>query len=209
MTPQQIQRFFLTLAAEWPHAARVILTGAAAGSLLGRVRPSVDVDFAVRLSRRTPKAWSAFEVAVARTTAITGVHTNYAEDIDRWGVISLLDYARHTRPYRAFGKLEVLLLDPAYWSIGKLSRYLDPDVRDLVAVLHRQRVPVDRLIRLWAAALRKSPRSLASTQFVQQVEHFLRVHGRTIWGRTFDAEAAVRRFASACRPKVAGSREVV
>lgn len=200
MTSQQIQRFFRTLAKEWPHAARMILTGAAAGSLLGRVRPSVDVDFAVRLSRRTLAAWKDFEAAVARTTGLTGIHTNYAEDIDRWGSISLLDYTRHTRPYRTFGKLDVRLLDPAYWSIGKLSRYLDPDVRDLVAVLRRQRVPVDRLIRLWAIALRKSPRSLASTQFYQQAEHFLRAHGRAIWGRTFDAEDAVRRFALACQP---------
>lgn len=199
MTPQQIQRFFRTLAQAWPSAARIILTGAAAGSLLGRVRPSVDVDFAVRLPRRTPEAWRDFEAAVARTTQLTGIHTNYAEDIDRWGSISLLNYARHTRPYRTFGKLEVRLLDPAYWSIGKLSRYLDPDVRDLVAVLRRQRIPVDRLIRLWAQALRKRPRSLATTQFCRQAEHFLRAHGRVIWGHTFDAVDAVRRFALQCR----------
>ncbi|MDP3722751.1 MAG: hypothetical protein Q8R91_04550 [Candidatus Omnitrophota bacterium] len=194
MNPRQIHTFFRVLARELNQPARVILTGAAAGSIWGSARPSLDIDFAITLRRNSAEQWEAVERAVARTIRLTGIPANYAEDIDRWGPISLLDYRRHTRLYRRIGTLEVRLLDPAYWSIGKISRYLDPDVQDVLGALRRQRVPASRVIRVWARALRASPRSAALTQFRWQAEHFLRSHGRTIWGRRFDAEVAIRQF---------------
>ncbi len=194
MTRAQIDRFFRVLAVQLGQKAVVLVTGAAAAAIWGRVRPSVDIDFAVRMTRRGENAWEAFEQAVARTVGLTGVQANYAEDLDHWGLITLLDYRRHTRSYRRFGALEVRLLDPTYWSIGKMTRYLDPDVRDMVQVFKRQRVPADRLVRLWGRALRRSPRSIVLSQFRRQVEHFLRTHGHAIWGRKFDAERALRRF---------------
>jgi len=197
MSPQQINRFFHVLGRELDRSARVILTGAAAGSLMGRVRPSLDVDFAITPQGRAPNRWERVEAAVERATRLTGIPVNYAADIDRWSSISLLDYARHTIPWRRYGKLRVRLLDPAYWSIGKLSRYLDPDVADVLAVLKRQRIPVDRLIRIWGRALRASSPSAAGAQFRRQVEHFLRTYGPTLWGRRSDAELAVERFRQA------------
>lgn len=194
MNPRQIHTFFRVLARELNQPARVVLTGAAAGSIWGSVRPSLDIDFEITLRHHRATQWEAVERAVARTIRLTGIPANYAEDIDRWGQISLLDYRRHTRPYRRLGKLEVRLLDPAYWSIGKISRYLDPDVQDVIGALRRQRVPAARVIRVWAGALRASPRSAALAQFRRQAEHFLRSYGRTIWGKPFDADDAVRRF---------------
>lgn len=193
MTRQQIERFFRVLAREFDAPVAILLTGAAAGALWGPARPSLDVDFGVQL-RGGARRWALFEAAVERTVRLTGIQANYTQDLDRWGAITLLDYRRHTRLYRRFGALTVRLLDPAYWAIGKLTRYLDPDVRDLVSVLKAQRVPVDRLARLLGRALRHSPRSVAVTQFRRQTEHFLRTYGRAIWGRRFDAEAAVRLF---------------
>ncbi len=172
----------------------MILTGAAAGSLWGHIRPSQDIDFGVRLARATPKGWRDFQAAVDRAAQRTGLQVNYAQDIDRWSAITLLDYRRHTAPYRRFGALEVRLLEPAYWSIGKMGRYFDLDVQDLIAVLKRQKVPPGALARLWARALLASPVSPALFQFRTQVEHFLRTYGRTVWGRTFNAEAAIARF---------------
>ena len=194
MNPRQIDRFFHVLAQELPQPARVIVTGAAAGSLWGCVRPSLDIDFAIQLVRRGRKDWSQVDAAVDRAVTLTGISANYAEDIDRWGLISLLDYRRRTTLYRKFSSLEVRLLDPAYWSIGKITRYLDPDVQDLVAVLTRRRVPVARLIRVWARALRASPPSTAQSHFRRQAEHFLRTYGRTIWGKRFDSDQAIRQF---------------
>lgn len=194
MDPRAIDRFFRTLAEEFGRRATVIVTGAAAGSLWGHVRPSRDIDFGVELLSRNPPAWDAFQTAVDRTSQQTGIQANYAEDIDRWSSISLLDWRRHTVRYRRFGKLEVRLLDPVYWAIGKLARYFELDVDDLVAVLRRRRVPADATVRVWGRALRASPRSTAVLHFCNQVEHFLRAYGRTMWGHRFDPEAAVRAF---------------
>jgi len=196
MDKRQIDRFFRILARELRAPAQIILTGAAAGSLWGHVRPSLAVDFSITLARPGRLQWAALEEAVERTVALTGIRANYAEDIDRWGPISLLDWRRHGAPYRTFGTLRVRLLHPAYWTIGKLSRYLDSDVQDLVAVLRRQRLDPHRLIRLWARALRASPRSVACTHFRRQAEHFLHAYGRRIWGRRFDPDQAVRHFSN-------------
>ena len=194
MTRTQIDRFFRVLAEQRGEKTVVLLTGAAAAAIWGHVRPSVDIDFAVRVRKRGRSVWEKLEDAIGRTVRLTGIQANYAEDIDRWGSITLLDYRRHTRPYRRFGPLEVRLLDPAYWSIGKMTRYLDPDVRDMIQVFKRQRVPARRLTRLWGKALKRSPRSLALSQFRRQVEHFVRSYGRTIWGRKFAPEQALRYF---------------
>ena len=194
MTPRQIDQFFRALGRQLEVPARAILTGAAAGSLWGHVRPSLDVDFAIRPAGRGRGAWQHIEQAVERASRLTGIRAHYAEDIDRWSAVSFLDYRRHTTPYRRYGLLDVRLLDPAYWSIGKMTRYLDLDVRDLVHVLSRQRVPPCRLVALWARAIRHSPRSPALGQCRRQIEHFLRTFGHAIWGQTFDAERAIRLF---------------
>lgn len=197
MNRRQIDTFFRVLAEQLHEKATILLTGAAAGAIWGHVRPSVDVDFAVHLRTREKKSWEKIEAAIQRTVRLTGIQANYAEDIDRWGLITLLDYNRRTRPYRRFGLLQVRLLDPAYWSIGKMTRYLDPDVRDMVQVFKRQKVPAQRLVRLWGRALKKSPRSAALFQFRRQVEDFLRSYGPAIWGKKFDAGKTIRRFHSA------------
>ena len=194
MTPPEIERFFKVFAKEIDLPVRVILTGAAAGALLGHVRPSMDIDFCIEPRRRGSTAWMKIEEGVDRTVKLTGIPANYAQDIDRWGQISLLDYRRHTLRYRSFGKVEVRLLDPRYWSIGKLSRYLDPDVQDLVAVLSDRGVSMERLVKVWGEALKRSPPSLARFQFREHAEHFLRTYGRRIWGRGFDPSKAVLRF---------------
>ena len=199
MSPRQIDRFLRTLAREYEGPATMILTGAAAGALWGHIRPSLGIDFAIQPTGRRADRWTRLEAAIDRTVRRTGIAVNYAEDIDRWSSISLLDYRRHTRFYRRFGTLEVRLLDPAYWSIGKLGRYLEPDIRDMVAVFRRQRVAPTRVLSVWGRALRRSPRSLAVTQAVRQAEHFLRTYGTTIWGKRFNAEQAIARLHRAAR----------
>jgi hypothetical protein len=197
MTARTIDKFFRTLSRQLQQPVQVIVTGAAAGALMGRVRPSVDIDFAISLIRAGGGTWVALEAAIQETVKRTGIQANYAADIDRWGQITLMDYRRRTLPYRTFGKLEVRILEPAYWAIGKLSRYLDPDVQDLIAVFKRQRPVPARLVSVWGAALKASVRSTAQGHFRRQVEHFLRTYGRRIWGAEFDVEATVRRFQKA------------
>ena len=194
MNPRQIERFFQILSRELDAEARAILTGAAAGALWGRVRPSADVDFALEFKRTGPRLWEKVESAVKRTMKLTGLQANYAPDIDRWGLISLLDYKKHTRLYRRFGRLQVDLLEPGYWSIGKMTRYLEPDVRDMTDVFRRRRVRWQTLVKLWGRSLRKSPPSLVQGQFRRQVEDYLRHHGKKVWGNSFKAETAIEHF---------------
>ena len=198
MTRAQIDRFFRTLARELGRPARVIVTGAAAGSLWGMVRPSADIDFEIRFVSG-PANGPALEAAMERTERLTGIAAHYAEDMDRFGAITLLDYRQHTRPFKKYAGLDVRLLDPAYWAIGKLTRYLDLDVDDLVVVLKAQRPPPARLINVWAKALARSPRSTACTQFCRHVEHFLKTYADTIWGKGFDGSELAERFLSRAR----------
>lgn len=206
MTERQIVRFFEMLADELPARVRIIVTGAAAAALWGAARPSLDIDFSVEWMPGSRREWAELERAIEAASKRAGIQTNFAADIDRWGQISLLDYRRHTQAYRVFGRLDVRLLDPAYWSIGKLTRYLEPDIRDLVAVLTRQQVPAGRAIRLWGTALRASPPSTASGLFRRQAEHFLATHGSSIWGTRFDAAAAVAQFRRLAGDPSGGSR---
>jgi hypothetical protein len=200
MTRRQIERFLAVLATQLDEAgaapARVFMTGAAAAALWGRVRPSLDIDFGLELrgKARGPGSWARVEAAVNRTTRLTGIPASAAEDIDRWGMITLLDYQRTSRPYRRWGKLEVRLLHPANWAIGKLTRYLDPDIRDVVEVFRRQEVTAAVAADRWGRALRASPSSTAQFQFRGNVETFFRRHGRATWGAGFDAPRAIRQF---------------
>lgn len=194
MTPKRIERFLATLAAELGVPARAYVTGAAAAALWGRVRPSVDVNLGLELRPGTRASWDLVQAAVDRTVRLTGIPASVAEDIDRWGMITLLDYRRSSRRYGRWGHLEVRLLDPVNWAIGKLTRYLDPDVRDVVEVFRRKRVSATRAAAIWGRALRASPSSTTQHQFRRNVPAFFGGQGRRIWGARFDAAGAIRRF---------------
>lgn len=194
MNRKEIERFFKGIAMDFRGEATVFLTGAAAGSVMGGVRPSLDVDFGIQLKSRDPKVWNQLVSAIEKNKTLTGLGTNYDEDIDRWGMITLLDYKKHTKAFKRFGSLAVRVLEPAYWSIGKMTRYLDPDVQDMVAVFKAQKTPAVKLAKLWGKALKASPRSEALSTFRKQVEHFLRAYGPGIWGKKFEASKAIAEF---------------
>ena len=198
MNRQGVLRFFRELAKHFRHPCRVILTGAGAGVLYGRVRATLDLDFALKFKTKIPKKkeklWKEFEEAAEKTRAVTGIAVQYAEDIDRWSSITFLDYEKHTRPFQKFGALEVRLMEPGYWAIGKLARYLDPDIRDLIVVLQRTHTSWRGLTRLLGRALWKSPKSTASFLFRRQVEDFLTTYGKQIWGSSYSSKDALRAF---------------
>jgi hypothetical protein len=198
MTRRPIEHFLAILAKELGRPAKLYLTGAAAAALWGRVRPSIDIDFGIEAPVRGGRNVSV-EEAVDRTTRLSGIAASFAEDIDRWGMITLLDYRRSSRVYARFGALEVRLLHPVNWAIGKLTRFLEPDVRDVIEVFRRQAVDSKLAARTWGRALRASPASTAQALFRSQVEYLFRHHGRRIWGPKFDADDAVKRFGRAAR----------
>ena len=201
MDKKQIDRFFRAFNQniKIPVAdgkIKIILTGAAAGTILGGNRPSIDIDFEISCDK---EIFKDAENAVRRASDVTGIAVNFSEDIDRWSQITFLDYRKHTIAYKTFGRIAVFILSPAYWSIGKIARYLDPDVDDLVKVLKNNPVEPLELVRLWSRALAKSPRSTASFTFKRHAEHFLRTYGATIWEKGFDPENCLKALSKVVR----------
>lgn len=194
MKRAQIEGFFVVLARELGVPGRAYVTGAAAAALWGHGRPSVDIDLGLELRNKTSGWWERAAAALTRSSRLTGIPVSAAEDIDRWGMITLLDYRRTSRSYRRFDHLDVRLLHPVQWSIGKLTRNLDADMHDVVAVFRGQKVAASTAARTWGRALRASPPSTSQWQFAENVDRFFADEGRRIWGRQFDAKDAIQRF---------------
>ena len=198
MNSGEILRYFKIVSRHFDEPSEVILTGAACGSFYGRIRASMDVDFAIRFKTTSAatkeKLWFEFKEATRKATIRTGMAAQYAEDIDRWSMISFLDYRKKARPFRHFGKIEIRLMDPVHWSIGKFMRYLSLDTRDLIQVLKRTKTAWEPEVRTLGRALRKSPRSTNSFLFRKHVEHFLTTYGRFVWGKKFNPGKALRQF---------------
>jgi hypothetical protein len=199
MKPRQIENFFRVFASELAAPATVYLTGACAAALWGGVRPSQDIDFGLRLPPRSKTTWAHVYAAVERSTVATGIPASVAEDIDRWGMITLLDYQATSKSYTTFGKLDVRLLEPAHWAIGKLTRFLEPDIIDIVTVFKRRKVMPLPALDLWGRALRSSPPSTAHYQFRRNVETFVGLHGRAAWGAKFSVATAIAAFHAAAK----------
>ncbi len=189
MNKAQVERYFKILGDIYPKKCRIILTGAAAGALYGRVRATMDVDFAAQA-----EDWGRFSKAIDEASRRTGIAAQYAEDIDRWSSITLMDYDKHTYLHRRFGLVQLRLMEPSYWAIGKLSRYLDPDIQDLVKVFKKTKTRWQDVACIAGKALRQSPKSTALFLFRRQTEDFLRRFGPKIWGKALDTGKAVSLF---------------
>ena len=205
MNAREISRYFQILSALFKKPCTLLLTGAPAGAFYGRIRATMDIDFAVK--RKTPlpqkdKFWQEFSDATHAASRRTGIAAQYAEDIDRWSSITFLDYWKHTHCFKRFGKIEVRTFDPSYWAIGKFTRYLDPDIRDLIQVFKKTKTSWRKLARVLGVALRKSPKSTACFLFRRQVEDFFKAYGKRIWGKRFRQEIAIAAFHAAAGIKI-------
>ncbi|MGH7963246.1 MAG: hypothetical protein ACRERD_15705 [Candidatus Binatia bacterium] len=194
LTPTELSHFFAALARQLPCPAKLILTGGSEAMLLGGRRPTGDVDFGLRVAQRYVGDWPEVERAIAAAATAAGVNVQYSTDIDRWSSVAIPPTRFKTRAYKRIGRLSVHLLDPACWAVYKLTRYLEADVEDLLAVLPRQEVSSARLARLCGECLRFSPRSTHLFLFRKQVEHFFCEHGATVWGAAFESGRALAAF---------------
>jgi len=106
---------------------------------------------------------------------------------------------RKSRLHKRIGKIEVRLLDPSLWAIGKLARFLPTDIEDLIHVLQKTKPDIRSLARLWGRALRQSPPSSSQGQFRQHVEYFFERHARAIWGKAATPEELKTVFLKSAR----------
>ena len=190
-----IHRFFKELEREFGKPAEVILTGAAAGSLLGVNRPSMDIDFEIRVGRgRRELDQTPVRIAIQKIVDRLGVAANYSDDIGHWSMINLLDYRKKAFSYLKMGKLHIRLMKPEYWTIGKMGRFLEIDLRDVIRMIRGKKLKPGSLIPLWGRALRASPLSPDLDNFRRNVTHFIERYGKRAWGKKFDAKESVLLF---------------
>jgi hypothetical protein len=194
MKRRQIDLFFRELSAGLESRADVILAGAAAGSLMGHVRPSMDIDFEIRARGSSKKNFKQIQNAVQKASQIAGVAVNYSENIGGWSRIHYLNYRKTAVFYKRIGKIRVLLMAPEYWTIGKMARFLELDIQDILKVVRAKKLKAQRLVRLWARALRASDLSLELGFFRDHVMYFLKKYGRRAWGRRFKPEPVIALF---------------
>lgn len=191
MQKRQIDFFFRELDKALAVKAEVILLGASAGSLMGHIRPSFDIDFEIRPTRKVRNK-EAFQKKILEISRKAGIAVNFSEDVGHWSMVDYLDYRKTALPYKRFGKLNVKLIAPAYWTIGKMARYLALDARDIAAIIRKQKLKPRPLVRLWKRALDASDLSLELGQFKKHAVHFLKTYGRRLWGKAFQAGPLIR-----------------
>lgn len=194
MKKNLIDLFFLELDRALSRPASVIVTGAAAGAIYGNVRHSVDIDFEIRLKKGGRNQDEIVQDAIRGVSSKLGISANYSDDISHWSMISYLNYRKSSIRYKRIGRMDIRLLAPEYWTIGKMTRFLEIDLKDIIKVIKKKRLPAGPLVSLWARALRASPLSLAKGQFRRNVENFLNRHGKRLWGKAFDRQKAINDF---------------
>ena len=203
MKANDIHRFFEDLNTRLDRPVRILLTGGAAAILHGVERATFDIDFEIALKKvagksvASPDAWDAIQKAIAETARATGITPQYDEDIDQWSSITLP--AKKSRLYRRFGKVEVCILDPALWAIGKLARYLSTDIHDLRIVMKTTNAKSKPTVKLWGTALGMSPASSSQGTFRKQVASFLDQYAAEIWGIQENPSELNRLFADAAQ----------
>ncbi|OGW80618.1 MAG: hypothetical protein A3C47_06440 [Omnitrophica bacterium RIFCSPHIGHO2_02_FULL_51_18] len=202
MDTQLIQRFFTELDQEFGRPAEVIITGAAAGALMGHIRPSTDIDFEIRSSASdaSDKDRQDMENAVSMVSERMKIAVNFSEDISHWSMIDLLDYRKTARDYKKIGRLKIKILAPEYWTIGKMGRFVELDIIDIKEIIKNKKIKSDKLIKLWAKAIKMSPMSLAKRDFKDHVLYFLSKYGKEVWGKRYDSNKAVQSFLDMIKP---------
>jgi len=207
MKVKEIYTFFTELDRRIPVAVKVLVTGGAAAILQGVRRATHDIDFEITLKKSELLGqgdWAPIQKAIDETGRATGIAPQYAEDIDRWSSIPLPD--KESRPYIKLGKVEVRVLAPGPWSIGKLARFLSSDVDDLKTVFKQAGSDPQKLSRYWGKALGLSPASNAQALFKRQVESFIDQHARAVWGRKANPAALKALFNSSAARALARRR---
>ena len=199
MRPNDIDSFFKLLAKEISFPVTVILTGGGAAILSGVSRATQDLDFQITLPRATAARRLVFQQAIEEVEKKTGIAAQYDASIETWSSIAWPSAKAKSSRYRRFGPIDVRILDPLWWSVGKIARYLTYDVSDVVTVFRQMKIKPEIAMRNWGKALGRSPLSNMQSIFKRQAFDFLSRHGSTIWGSNLDKEKLQNIFLTAAQ----------
>ncbi len=185
MKLQDVHGFFEHVARRFSHPLTVLITGGAAAIVFGVSRATEDIDFEVAIAvppSKSQEAWIELERVLNEVQQRTGIAPEFSEDIDRWSSIAL-PFKKSKRVWK-LGRIDIRVLDPLLWSVGKLARYLSTDESDVATVFKKLKPPALSVARLWGQALGRSPASSAQTLFRNHVRSFLDKYAASIWGKT-------------------------
>jgi hypothetical protein len=190
-----VHNFFEQVARRMTVPARVVITGGAAAIAFGVSRATEDIDFEVELTISPAKhadAWKTLESVLRTVQTVTGIAPQFSEDIDRWSAIALP--SKRSKRLWKFGAVDVQILHPLDWSVGKLARYMASDESDVVTVFKKKAVSAPSAARVWGQALGLSPASSAQTLFRNNVKSFFDQHALALWGPSADPKRLFETF---------------
>jgi hypothetical protein len=199
MKPKDIDRFFSLLGQRISFPLTVILTGGGAAILEGVSRATRDLDFQIVLRKAGGARQEQFQRAVAEVEGRLKIAAQYDASIETWSSIVWPSPRPKSRFYKRFGSIHVRILDPLWWSVGKIARYLSYDVSDVVTVFRKMKVRPEAAARAWGKALGRSPLSNAQPPFKRQALAFFDHQGRRTWGTGADIQGLHRIFLDAAR----------
>lgn len=176
MKKSQVRKFFKVFSEKEKQNLKIYLTGGIAAMFYGGARPTEDIDFAISLSNE--------EIVrhLDETSQFLSVPIQYSTDIQRWGMINIPDYQKGAAFLFSEASIDVYVLSPEKWGIGKLSRFFEDDVQDLYKVFSTQKPDLKKCLKYWERALAESPDSPAKKIFKNNVNYFLRKYSEEIWG---------------------------
>lgn len=173
---RDIELFFKGLSEFITEDIYIYLLGGCALIILGASRATQDIDFEIR---------GASDKTIERIQQFCNdknILVNFSEDAGMWGMISINNNRNTALPYSDFGKINVRILDPLDMSIGKIERFTDIDVQDVIFLIKKFSMKPEELLTVWAKALNKSTKSEKVFLFRKQVESFIKTYSKKLWG---------------------------
>ena len=175
-----VNHFFKRLSKFITEDIDIYLLGGCALIILDASRTTQDIDFEIR---------GANNETIERIQQFCNeenIPINFSEDAGKWGMISISDNRKTALPYDKFGKITVKILDPFDMSIGKIERFTDIDIQDVIFLIKKFSMKPEELLTAWAKALNRSTKSEKTFLFRKQVESFIITYSKKTWGTEAD-----------------------
>jgi len=146
MDNAEIQSVLQTIGTRVPPASRLILVGGSALSLLGSLRPTVDIDFIG--DDVDPEPLHQIILQIAEELDIDAEPV----PLDKFVPLPQGNEERVIR-IGQYGNLEIFIADPYSIALSKVDRGADTDYDDLVFLVQNHHVDMDRFERIMQEAL--------------------------------------------------------
>jgi hypothetical protein len=173
---EDIDLFFNKLSAFVEDEIDIYLLGGCALIILGASRMTQDIDFEVR------GASDDTIEKIQQYCNTENVPINFSEDAGKWGMIKINNNRNTTLPYDKFGNITVRIFDPYDMCVGKIERFTDIDIQDVIFLIKKFSMKPEEILSVLAKALKESVKSEKNFLFRKQVESFIKTYSNKLWG---------------------------